>query len=77
MEIMSDKSIWVADRPDTVETTSTPKLGIVKQILSFFSFSQEDRLKAGVLVRSEKEGDENTVSSYFLRTPPDRINPDY
>jgi hypothetical protein len=76
MEILSDENIWIADRSDTLEPVSQPKLSIIKNILGFFSLTQEDRLKAGICIRAEEYGDEHehTVSSYFLRTPSDKID---
>jgi len=74
MYILSEKNIWIADLGDAVEPESQPKEGIVKRLLGFFHFTQEDRMKAGIHIRNEGDGDEHSVSSYFLRTPSDRID---
>jgi len=74
MEFLSDRNEQIVNRSDALETATQPRLRIVKRLTGFFSFTQEDRLKAGIDVRSDGDGDEHTVSSYFLRAPSDRID---
>jgi len=76
MDFLSDKNELLVNQSDALETASQPRSPMVKRLVDFFSFTQEDRLKAGIDVRSDGKADENehTVSSYFLRTPSERID---
>ena len=74
MYILSEKNPWIADLTDDMEPESPVRESIVKRLLGFFRFTKEDRLRAGIDLRANGEGDENSVSSYFLRTPSDRID---
>jgi hypothetical protein len=71
---MFEKNLWIANYSNALETISQPKPGIVRRVIGFFSFTQEDRLKAGIHICSKEDGDEHSVSSYFLRTPSERID---